>query len=186
MSILDGYLGSQIIGGNEAAWLRMMLDDVELLKRMGLPTNLTEFEKEQLIKSLMDSGMITTGFIDGNDTVSQSDEYDPTSGDTPAQWMINMAMHDLGIDDVVDSDELVDVSPDDLQIGETYKLSFPNSRDIICVLTRIQSNSFGDDYFFRNISGGESLCGKAGMCGKDEFPLPFKILSQISIFGLKQ
>lgn len=170
MGILDDILGNQIVGGNEEAWLRMLLEDNDMLKQMGLPSNLSDIEKDELVTLIMADDLYS------EDEFNEPLTYNPMDGETPAQWMIKSAMTDMGIS------ENMEVNVGEMRIGSTYKLLAPNSKDIECKLISIRKSSLGDDYFFKNISGGESLCGF--MDNPNEFHVPIQLLAQIRILEL--
>ena len=169
-----GLLDNMIVNGNEEAWLDMMLDDKQILKELGLPSNMSK-EMRESVKKMILSDMES---VIGTESPYSNIDSDFDETKTPAEQFLNQALQDMGI--VIDEpSKEISVSPMDLVVGKKYKLFFPNGNDAIVILNRIMRNSFGDDYIFQNISGAENLTKSASsLLAKDEFPLPISIVMQ--------
>jgi len=156
-----------IIGDNNEAWIRLMLDDKKMLKEMGLPDNLTDDEKEFIISHIMDGERFQKDF--------KFEEPIKPDNMSPSEWFISQILNDNTSQKVVG--DLVD--PSDLTVGNFYLIIFPNGKEAEVKLNRILPNSLGDDYIFENIIGAESLIEKStsSLIGENEFPLPYQLLA---------
>lgn len=170
--------GSMIMSGNEEAWIDMMLEDKEMLEKMGLSSDLPAPMKEQVKQ------MLLSGITDGSISIDGEDEFVDTEpqfdeSKSPAEQFINEAMSNLGMEVEV---EAKPIFYSDMKEGGKYILCFPNGNDATVILKRILPNSFGDDYVFENIKGAENLVGAASpRIGKNEFPLPAPLLAKTEI-----
>ncbi len=143
--------GADIIRGNEDKWLRMMLDDEDSLKKMGLPSNMTESQKDQFVVDMMEAK-------GAQEKAAADQRANRPSGIVGAQ-----------------------VGYRDLVVGEKYLLTFPNGKEVETKLNRTMSVSCAGDYVFENIKGGDSLVGHSGMMGANEFPIPIALLASAKI-----
>ncbi len=158
----------EIISEFETAWLRRMLDDKVILKEMGLRTNLTSKEKDELVATIIAQGdeYLNNSF----DTVEKP--YDVMK--TPSQNFLEEALENMDMENTTTETEQ-EILSSDLVVGEKYKIHFPIGMHAIVKLNRIIPNSFGDDYIFENISGAEELVGTSTL-KYNEFPLPKQLV----------
>ena len=174
-----------IMTGKEEAWLRMMLEDTAMLVEMGLPLNMTDIEKDQVIETMMQDNDLMTqlGIEDGVEYTGMMGNHinfiEPKSeklnNESACEWMVREAM--IGMD--YPSDILTpksEIRGVDLEVGEEYQITFPNGNIAKVRLSRIMNSSLGDDYVFENLGGAEGLVNKSVFNSTNEFPLPSQLL----------
>lgn len=174
-------LGSMIMQGNEEAWVEMLLQDKTMLEELGLPLNMSPKTRAEVKQILLND---IKNFPNGSTDTYNYDiapSFDTTK--TPAEQFLSEALAEMGISDT--NSEEVEVSSNDLKEGGKYILHFPNGNKATVILNRIQRNSFGDDYIFKNISGAENLTQKSGILASDEFPLPIQLVRQTKFTQIK-
>lgn len=125
-----------ITNGHERAWLELMLNDAEYLKKMGFNTNLSDSDKKQIIDGLMKGLSVNECVTESNNT---NKSYHTTS---------------------------INVSASNLEENKTYKIVMPKNEFIAKFIGISTYNHFADDYLFEWVSGYDRLCnkhhGKAG------------------------
>ncbi len=194
-----------IMTGNEEVWLRMMLEDKGMLTQMGLPSSMTEAEKNQVIEAMMGNSEFMTklaqedeeafnGLMADNNNFEEPDT-EKLENESPCDWMIREALeevethsHNLSmVEEALFNKGLeqgAQINGNSLKVGELYQITFPNGNTAKVKLNRIMTNSFGDDYIFENISGAEKLVSKSAFSISNEFPLPQQLLSATTFHTL--
>ncbi len=179
-----------IMTGNEEAWLRMMLDDKAMLTQMGLPMNMTEAQKEEVIGAMMGNDGFMTQLAEQDEAVFntlmtehnnfEEPELGRNKGESPCDWMVREALSEMEDTIEIATEHLtpkLEIRGTDLQVDGFYQITFPNGNTAKVRLARIMKNSFGDDYIFENLGGAEKLVSKSAFSTTNEFPLPQQLLS---------
>ena len=192
-----------IMTGNEEAWLRMMLEDLSMLKQMGLPTNLNEEQKDEIIQQMLGSTDLMEQLAREDDEalntiMNEHHNFEELNdkkpeNEKPCDWMLREAVEDMGIElkdhskSSVPSNVGAEIPGHNLLEGKFYLLTFPNGIEAKVKLSRILTNSLGNDYIFENHGGAEGLTEKSNssLVGKNEFPLPEQLLSATKFNILK-
>ena len=192
-----------IMTGNEEAWLRMMLDDISVLKQMGLPSNLNESQKDEIIQQMLGSPDLMNQLAQEDEEamhtimnehhVFKEPDHKKLENEKPTDWMIREAVEDMGIElkdhskNSIPSIVGAEIQGYNLIEGKYYLLTFPNGIKATVKLARILTNSMGDDYVFENFGGAEGLTKKSNshLIGKNEFPLPQQLLTATKFNILK-
>jgi len=148
--------GNAIMKGNEEAWIRMALEDEDMLKQMGLPLNMTSDQIEEAVSIMLPKVI--------SETTVEKQEKQEVDG---SQY---------------DKSEVITYR--DMEIGGEYILTANNGQVIHCKLQSIRPGSFmPDDYFFQNIKGGENLLGHSakGVMPDDVFPMTSGIIEYFEV-----
>lgn len=159
-------------------WFRKLLDDEELLEQIGLPTDMTDEEKDELIEQIESNQALKEAIELIEDEMLQPDKYLATeipfsTKITPAKQFIQEACLDLGM--VINNDDDLDM----LQVGKSYTIIFPNKKIIEVQIENIVESQMGYDFIFYNISGAEDLIKLVKATGEYDdgvFPVPHQFL----------
>lgn len=171
-----------LMSGHEREWLRLMLENDEMVKSLGIDPDMDAKLKEQFIDIILnDPGFDINTFMGASsepDFDTNCLESVKDDDESPCDWLIREAIEDLG-DSIYDFEIGEEIYYSDLKVGDRYLLTFPNDNTAIVELKHILKNSLGDDYIFMNIHGAEKLTEASpnnDNIGSDEFPLPAQLL----------
>ena len=172
------------MSNNEESWLRMMLDDDDIVMKMGLPVGMTDNQKNTVIETILNNesfmeqlaiedAMATKSFLE-SDTTKPSDK-------TPCEWLVDEALADIDNSVQTISENFSigkEISPFNIEVKGAYIITFPNGKECKVILNKILPNSMGDDYIFENISGAESLVevSTSSLIPPNCFPIPYQLL----------
>lgn len=159
-------------------WFRKLLDDEDILEQMGLPVDMSDEEKEELVEQIESNPMLLKVLESIEDDMYNPNKYlgNEIPFDTeksPSKQFIQEACMELGFP--VNSDNELD----EMQVGNTYYIIFPNKKIVTARLENIIDSSTGFDFIFYNIEGAEELISLIETTNEfDEgmFPVPHQFL----------
>lgn len=181
-----------LITGNDKEWLRLMLDDDTSCIKMGVPTDLSDKDKDLIVTKFIESvdvdGVLdgldgldwVNGIVDDDSFIQVEDEKQ--EDETASDWLVRAALSEMDLklsDYSIPTKVGAEIQSYNLLLDTFYLMTFPNGNKSTVKLNRIMKNSFGDDYIFENHGGAESLADKSNsrFVGENEFPLPQQFLS---------
>jgi len=177
--------------GNEKGWLRLMLNEEDMCKSMGLPVNLSDEDKDILVERLLNSPEFMN-FVDmeGEESLLSilgETEYihpDDTKreDESASDWLIRSAISEMDLEDdlSIPSNVGPEIQGYNLILDKFYLMTFPNGRVATVKLNRVMENSLGNDYIFENHGGAEELAEKSNsrFVNLNEFPIPQQFLNK--------
>ena len=173
-----------LMSGHEREWLRLMLENDEMVKSLGIDPDMDAKLKEQFIDIILnDPGFDINTFMEASsepDFDTNCLESVKDDDESPCDWLVREAIEDLG-NSIYDFEIGEEIYYSDLKVGERYLLTFPNDNTAVVELTNILRNQYTvDDYIFLNIDGAEMLANSAksnSFIGNGEFPLPVSLMT---------
>ena len=138
---------------NNNKWIDNMLEDPEILSALGLSSDIDENMKKT-IKNIILNDITSFEYCKAQFS-DPTDNYD--SSKSPIENFLEEAVETLK----QTSGQETEVRYDALEVD------------------KIKTNSFGNDYIFKNIEGADNLVGKSSILEKDEFPLPIQLLKHL-------
>jgi len=176
--------------GNEKAWLRMMLDEEAMCVKMGLPTDLTDTDKDELVTRLLENPEFSNYMDNEGETALQEimnendfiyPDEEKRDDESASDWLIRSAISEMDLEDdyTVPTKVGAEIQSYNLILDTFYLMTFPNGKVATVKLNRIMENSLGDDYIFENHGGAETLTEKSNsrFVNANEFPLPQHFLN---------
>ena len=155
-------------------WFRKLLQDQDILEQLGLPTDLSEEEIDELVEQMENNPALLEAIEMLENEIQNPDAYIhneiPYDFDkTPAKNFIEEACLDLGLKINTDQDL------DKMKVGSTYMIIFPNKKIVTAQLENVVEQGHILDYIFYNIDGAEDLLKVieyTGEYAEGVFPIP--------------
>jgi hypothetical protein len=159
-------------------WFRKLLEDKEILEQLGLPTDMTSEEIDQLVDEIENNEHLQEALDILEEEILNPDKYIendiPYDMDkTPAENCIEESMLNLGMR--INTDEDLE----SMKIGTVYSIVFPNKKIVVGELVNVIESQIGLDYMFYNVSGAEDLVvmvEEVGDFDEGVFPIPHQFL----------
>lgn len=164
-------------------WLKKLLEDEDVLEQLGLSDTLTDEQIEFIISEIEGNERLRNALNILEDNVMDDEKYAHNIipydyNKTPAQNCIAEALLEVGAN--VNSDDDLE----NMELGATYLIVFPNKKIIECELVDVVETDLGIDYIFYNISGAEDLVfivEELGNLDDGLFPVPKQFLYSVII-----